>query len=221
MNGLNNLKRSNMKHNIIETENYLLIVSDEEIKAGNFYLLIPENIVKLSRSGLPTNIREWAKIIAHLPLNNSPVLEGVDLLPPIEDNIEQWAWDNPCLSRSDVYHLFEEVFKEKAEVVKEKYKYTEEDLTRAFNIGINSQFESTELKLNKDESFDRHSKNLLKLIQSLQQPKMPVGFECEVERIYPNPQTISKEYDFDDILIERKTTTNSQGQTVLVGKYIY
>jgi hypothetical protein len=238
-----------MKHNIIETENYLLIVSDEEIKAGNFYLLIPENIVKLSRSGLPTNIREWAKIIAHLPLNNSPVLEGVDLLPPIEDNIEQWAWDNPCLSRSDVYHLFEEVFKEKvfegyykisaskqvhqfkekvrklakekAEVVKEKYKYTEEDLTRAFNIGINSQFESTELKLNKDESFDRHSKNLLKLIQSLQQPKMPVGFECEVERIYPNPQTISKEYDFDDILIERKTTTNSQGQTVLVGKYIY
>ena len=29
------------------------------------------------------------------------------------ENIEQLAWDNPCLSRHDVYELFEEVFKEK------------------------------------------------------------------------------------------------------------
>jgi hypothetical protein len=29
------------------------------------------------------------------------------------ENLEQWAWDNPCLSRSDVYNLFEEVFKTK------------------------------------------------------------------------------------------------------------
>ena len=122
-----------MKHNIIETENYLLIVSDEEIKAGNFYLLIPENIVKLSRSGLPTNIREWAKIIAHLPLNNSPVLEGVPLLPPLEDE------------------------------------------------------------------------------QSLQQPKMPVAFECE----WTTKQMPEFHQD------EPKTITNSQGQTILVGKYIY
>jgi hypothetical protein len=27
------------------------------------------------------------------------------------NDLEQWAWDNPCLSRSDVYNLFEEVFK--------------------------------------------------------------------------------------------------------------
>jgi hypothetical protein len=103
-----------MKHELIQTENYLLIVDDLE------------------------------KTIAHLPLKNSPVLEGVDLLPPIDE-----------------------------------------------------------------------------IIKSLQQPKYPVGFECEVERIYPNHQTISKEYDFDDILIEQKTTTNSQGQTVWVGKYIF
>jgi hypothetical protein len=27
------------------------------------------------------------------------------------NDVEQWAWDNPCLSRSDVYNLFEEIFK--------------------------------------------------------------------------------------------------------------
>ena len=29
------------------------------------------------------------------------------------NDLEQWAWDNPCLSRSDVYTLFEEVFETK------------------------------------------------------------------------------------------------------------
>jgi hypothetical protein len=72
------------------------------------------------------------------------------------------------------------------------------------------------LKLNKDESFDRHSKNLLKLIQSLQQPKMPVGFECEDEYVHddtvPYPKTLGT---------HPKTIVNPQGQTVWVGKYIY
>ena len=189
-----------MTHNIIKTENYLLLVSDEID-------------------------------FAHLPLNNSPVLEGVDLLPPIEDNIEQWAWDNPCLSRSDVYHLFEEVFKEKvfegyykisaskqvhqfnekvrklakekAEVVKEKYKYTEEDMRKA----LSESFKASQ---------DGYNITSDEIIQSLQQPKMPVGFECEDEYVHddtvPYPKTLGT---------HPKTIVNPQGQTVLVGKYIY
>lgn len=47
-----------MKHELIQKENYLLIVDDLE------------------------------KTIAHLPLKNSPVLEGVDLLPPIDEIIK-------------------------------------------------------------------------------------------------------------------------------------
>ena len=58
------------------------------------------------------------------------------------------------------------------------------------------------------------------IIQSLQQPKLPIAFECETEtpfvdgftedrckRFYGNP--------------EPKTITNSQGQTEWVGKYIF
>jgi hypothetical protein len=196
-----------MTHNIIKTENYLLIVDDSEIKEGK---------TLLSREGIiHTNIG-WnygdKVIIAHLPLNGAPVLEGVPLLPPLEDEVGELAqkqWGN--VHRSGVLGFIEGYNK-----AKEKYKYTEEDLTRAFNIGINSQFESTELKLNKDESFDRHSKNLLKLIQSLRQPKMPVAFECEDEYVHddtvPYPKTLGT---------HPKTIVNPQGQTVLVGKYIY
>jgi hypothetical protein len=52
------------------------------------------------------------------------------------------------------------------------------------------------------------------IIESLQQPKYPIGFECEmVTRVFDvYPQTINH---------IPKTTINSQGQTVLEGKYIY
>jgi len=57
---------------------------------------------------------------------------------------------------------------------------------------------------------------------SLQQTKMPVGFECEMEVI-----TIAGFVDGIDEAITigkknaPKTTTNLQGQIVWVGKYIY
>jgi len=203
-----------MKHNIIKTENYLLVVGDSD-----------------------------AKIIAHLPLNNSPVLEGVPLLPPLV-NIEQWAWDNPCLSRNDVYTLFEEVFKEKTfegtyrisaskQVysfndrlrklakekaitikAKEKYKWTDEDLRNAFMKGISITGEGYNAEYaggNYPDLEAEFGDEANKFIQSLQQPKMPVAFECEL--------ATKQMPDFHQD--KPKTTTNTQGQTVLVGKYIY
>jgi hypothetical protein len=50
--------------------------------------------------------------------------------------------------------------------------------------------------------------------KSLQQPKYPIGFEIENEnKIAIDGHTV--------IGSEPKTTTNSHGQTVLEGKYIY
>jgi hypothetical protein len=129
-----------MKHKIIKTENYLLIVDDSEIKEGNTYIRIDTELLFSSLKGSNPHIVEkyCKKILAHLPLNNSPILDGVDLLPLLE------------------------------------------------------------------------------------QPKMPIEFECEMEEI-----TIGGFVDGIDEAITigkknvPKTTTNSQGLTQWVGKYIF
>jgi hypothetical protein len=81
-----------MKHNIIKTENYLLVVDDSKIKEMDWvydvYDESPKYITPVIILPLPNNFK---KIIAHLPLNNSPILEGVDLLPPLEDDVEKLA----------------------------------------------------------------------------------------------------------------------------------
>jgi hypothetical protein len=208
-----------MTHNIIKTENYLLVVNDSEIKEGDWIYESDSNSVNIAGKGYHNFTQSDAKIIAHLPLNNSPVLEGVPLLPPLEDEVGGLSEQEfPYIKDSLVQTTKSEQnkhtdtlrwgFKKGYNKAKEKYKYTEEDMRKA----LSESFKASQ---------DGYNITSDEIIQSLQQPKMPVGFECEVERIYPNPQTISKEYDFDDILIERKTTTNSQGQTVWVGKYIY
>ena len=54
------------------------------------------------------------------------------------NDLEQWAWDNPCLSRCDVYTLFEEVFKGN--------KLT---FDRAYSIGASRQVYDFKDKLRK------------------------------------------------------------------------
>ena len=67
-----------MKHDIIKTDNYLLVVDDSEIKRGDWFLTDDKRI---EQSAPDWNPREWhKKILAHLPLNDSPILEGVPLL---------------------------------------------------------------------------------------------------------------------------------------------
>ena len=125
-----------MKHELIKTNEYLLIVDDSEIKIGDLYLNQTGNVFEKFTYRIPSSGHWCKKIIAHLPLHIATVLEGVDLLPPLEDNIVKAA---------------------------------------------------------------------------LQQPKMPVGFESEW-----NTKQIP---DFHQA--QPKTTTNSQGQSVWVGKYIF
>ena len=84
-----------MKNEIIYTEQYALIVSDEEIKEGDYYINIEEkNGVKnpfynkiyianqsLSRIDSVYKQKWLKKVIAHQPLTDAPILEGVPLLP--------------------------------------------------------------------------------------------------------------------------------------------
>jgi len=71
-----------MEYKIINTGDYLLIVDDSEIKEGGWHYNLALNFVEKTTSFDNGLLQQ--KIIAHLPLNNSPILEGVDLLPPID-----------------------------------------------------------------------------------------------------------------------------------------
>jgi len=213
-----------MKHDIIKTDNYLLIVSDEEIKVKdkvywtdpedgissqiNTALEIYEDLIFMSEpnaSEIEAFPHEVKKIIAHLPLNNSLLLEGVDLLPPLEDESNFFAEQETIKNEWNS----EKSFKAGYNKAEEKYKYTEDDLKKAcimYAQWITGGIPSLRIAQNPDERFEQ-------IIQSLQQPKYPIGFECEMVDTSNVGVTLS--YPLT------KTTTNSQGQTVLVGTYIY
>ena len=195
-----------MTHNIIKTENYLLVVDDSEIKEGDWIYKSNSNTLNIAGKGYHNFTQSDAKIIAHLPLNNSPVLEGVPLLPPLEDEVGELA-QAYVINTPDNEPLRVYAFIEGYNKAKEKYKYTEEDMV----IFADWYYKTQGLPENNIKYW---GKNLFEVWKSLQQPKMPVAFECEMEnKIAIDGHTV--------IGSEPKTTTNSQGQTVLVGKYIY
>jgi hypothetical protein len=187
-----------MEHEIIYIDDYALIVSDEQTKENDWgYFRFQGGDVKLI---------DKLKVIAHRPLTDAPILEGVPLLPEFEDddflNTEiQVVGDNKTMSVSNFLKKYG----------KETYKYTEEDLRKAFQAG-ESRWGTNGLidtEPNEDE-----------IIQSLQ-PKRPKYFKCEIDNILS--------YNADDGLNalvnpsfgKRKTIINSQGQTELVGEYIF
>jgi hypothetical protein len=212
-----------MKHNIIKTENYLLIVDDSEIKEGDWIYESDSNSVNIVGKGYHNFTQSDAKITAHLPLNNSPVLEGVPLLPPLEDDDEE-VWEQGLGAELEkllpyMKHLDDGQYNSGQLVgfeigatwgynkTKEKYKYTEKDMINAILFGMQKG-----LNVGKVDETDGDWVN--NYVKSPQQPKMPVAFECE--------ESVDSDSMYVDYVIYKpKTTTNPQGQTKWVGKYIY
>ena len=238
-----------MTHKLIKTDNYLLVVDESEIKKGDLIYCdkfaldsykhdavkhIPLPIVTTcfekydcdiwfyyddkkyeAEGGFNTTV---FKIIYHLPINNSPILEGVPLLPPLEDDVEKLAkkhldslHNNEDIAHPEMYDAYIS-FELGYNTAKEKYKYTEEDILIIRNKlasmlpkGDVSAWDMIVAASKYTIWFDNY-------IQHLQQPKMPVGFESEDE-VYM--------YSINGDTMKPKTTTNSQGQTVLVGTYKY
>lgn len=215
-----------MKHNIIKTDNYLLVVDDSEIKEGDYTYHHIKGIYTAVVDGGYTNQK---KIIAHLPLNNSPILQGVDLLPPLEDNVigkpmydyvnEKHNQDR-CMGFIDGYNK-----------AKEKYKFTEEDMRKAFlsGVGITGEGYNAEYSDGNDPDIETEfGEQADKFIQSLSQPKIPVGFST-LDQWY-NPKTNKAGYslpevsglnDNDGCYMIHSVITNSQGQIEWVGNYVY
>jgi hypothetical protein len=196
-----------MTHKLIHTPNYLLVVDDSEIKEGNKSLLNVEGFepMILTHHEPIEEGYEGKKIIAHLPLNNSPILEGVDLLPPFEqeDDVDELAKEyGESIGNKDGTSAFD--YKRGYNKAKEKYKYTEEDIRMAVRDGsVMGEVD--------DEEYEEYVKWI---IQSLSQPKMPVVFECE-EKVSSDSMYVNH------VIYETKTITTSKGNTQWVGKYIH
>jgi hypothetical protein len=170
-----------MKHNIIKTNEYLLVCDDSEIKVGDYiYDLDLQKIVIANDlktiTSKSTNCWYYKKIIAHHPLNGAPILDDIAVLPslPQEDGIHH----------------------------REKYKYTEEDLVRAWTAG--------RAFFNMDFSFENWLSNYK---ESPQQLKYPIAFEFKMIK------WVDELYCM--VVEEPKTITNSEGRIEWVGKYIW
>ena len=205
-----------MKKEIIYTEHYVLIVS-ELTSTGK------EGQVFLSKENIIHTVVGWnfadRLIIAHRPLTDAPILEGVPILPEFsqEDDVEDLAlayasskgYVNPegySDKQVGLLHGFIDGYNK----AKETYKYTEDDLI---------SFHKWAFQKVRIEESDKNTKELLDEWQSIKQPERPKYFECEMEKVWVrntdrNAPTLD---DFDTIV---KTFTNSQGQVELVGEYV-
>jgi hypothetical protein len=153
------------------------------------------------------------KIISHLPLNNSPVLEGVDLLPPLEDDVVKLAEEfKSSYKKVGVTDYEVSSFIVGYNKAKEKYKYTEEQLKTAIHKAI--IFSEENRKITSGEYAVKFYKFYGELIQSPQQPKMPVAFECTAIDSY-------EQFGDNEVRIFKRKTTTTDVLTQWVGQYIY
>ena len=200
-----------MRHKIIYTEDYALILSDEQIEdvrpfIGRYHL--EKGLIINQFPTYLTDLSECKLIIAHRPLTDAPILKGVPLLPEFEDddflNTEiQVVGDNKTMSVSNFLKKYG----------KETYKYAEEDLINAYERGMNN--------IDSDGChIDQPSDDFNDFIQHLQQPKLPKYFEtvCDCQECGANKTNLSLDMGCENKIA---TTTNPQGQTELVGSYIY
>jgi hypothetical protein len=228
-----------MRYDLIKTNEYLLICDDSEIKDGDKVLYNNRDILTTLQFDTwftkwdfvekiipPANyIRNCKKIIAHLPLNGAPVLEGVPVLSSLseEDDVKELFKEEYEQARKRGSQDYAEGYYggllDGYEQARKKYKYTEFNIITAFEYGWNQRHYG---KIDENELLEIEKR----FIQSLQQPT-PIGFECEMaESHYVSGGLVAQNTIGGKGLIHHtnksiKTITNSEGRVEWVGKYIY
>ena len=135
----------------------------------------------------------------------------------IEDDVEKLA-NEEILYNDQKRSWWKEGYKK----AKETYKYTEQDIINAIQYGID--IEAGNIKFD----YKKYPDSFTQYFASLQQPKLPIAFECEIESIIRlmSADMIKiegwvKKNNTKSTYLKPVKTTNSQGQTIWVGKYIY
>ncbi len=200
-----------MKKEIVYTDNYLLVVDNlsRPAKEGETFLS-KEGFIHTN-----TGYNYGDKlIIAHLPLSDAPMLEGVPLLPSF-----RWGQQDDILligmqCRSEGMITSVNSFIVGYNKAKEKYKYTEKDLKLAMNYGYVQGDTGFIGVANLDDLLDL-------ILRKIKKPSRPTHFECEMENcdkcVYVQGGNLSSDCCNQ---LKPKTITNSQGQVELVGKYL-
>lgn len=158
-------------------------------------------------------------VILHQPLNGAKVLEGVPLLPKMEDEpigkpmldyVHEKHSQDRCMGFIDGYNKRSET-----------HKYTEANIKKAIAYGMSRMI---------NEKGIPTTKELKEFIDSLNQLKKPIAVEVEILFLDPEYLDSSGKY-FSSVASKEKlipytfplitTTTNQEGQQVAVGTYIY
>jgi hypothetical protein len=212
-----------MKHELIKTEDYLLVVSDEVIEDVRPYVgryhLEKGNMIHQFPTYL-TDLSECKLIIAHRPLNEAPYLDGVDVLPEIEGDLHIYdalgyagseGHPDPQAFSDRQMALFQG-YADGFEKAKETYKYTEEDILIIRNKLVDILPTGDVSAWDMINAISSYTKWFDNFIQSLNQPKLPIAFESYTQR-FADSDNILKQWDGP------KTFTNSEGRTEWFGKY--
>lgn len=241
-----------MKLELLYVTNYLVAINWGPIEDGDWYVSVGyerSNILKWKLEQVKylhlyksSHGYKAPKIVAYLPLDNEPPLEALPLLPalPIENNVGMLAWETKCLSRREIYELFNEsVFKEKR--LDGVYSISASKQVHEFNEKLRELSETNVKKvitstLSEDDlryviryalahidgsliASDTQEKNVEDVcIDVLKQTKCPKWFVAEIDQKL-EPINLKKKNLNSNIVSILKTTSNEQNQTVLSGNY--
>jgi hypothetical protein len=231
-----------MTHKLIHTKDYLLVVDDSEIKEGDYLYSFSNNKVVVANKLTDLYVHS-KKIIAHLPLNDSPILEGVDLLPPLEDEVEQSAqsaFTHPDFGKYKIGSTaYYNGYKNGHNKAKEKYKYTNEDMLTIRNNLVTLLPTGDVTAWDMIQAISKYTKWFDNYVESLSQPELPTAFECEIQYFYMSSkyyygteagwvkcdesqyESIRKEIPTCPLKKAHKETITPEGHTQWIGKYIY
>ena len=166
-----------MKLQLVHRSDYIFALEKAEDK------LVLNAVVNENLEVITTKMVKWNLITHHLPLNNAPVIEGIELLPPLEDEADKLAKIKYPIFMlpyktlggnvydTDVNSSLRLAYKEGYNKAKEDYKYTEEDMKKAI--------EKAWLMAQEEETVYSAKE---KIIQSLSQPKLPTSFDTETKQ---------------------------------------
>jgi len=202
-----------MTHAIIPTDNYLLVLDGSEIEVGDYMYFWngQSGAVHKHKEGFTTDniYGSGIKVVAHWPLNSSPVLEGVPLLQQFVQGEDVYRLFNEDSFEVEVdghsaWTTYSAGYNKAKEQVADTIRWIDESI-------LTNPYYANSPRL-------REGAFIVKVrLERLFQPKTPIAFEClmDTARI-PNGDD-----GWKTIETGIRTTTNPQGQTVWLGKYIY